>query len=83
MARFEYQITIGGADNGFVVQAGCKSLVFKDKDADIMLEDIKEYITGGNKGRIAMLKKYFPEVLEQTACSIAKGTVAGLGGLLN
>ncbi|CAB4173898.1 hypothetical protein UFOVP1138_14 [uncultured Caudovirales phage] len=83
MARFEYKITIDGADNGFIVQAGCKNLVFADKDVPTMMGDIERYITGGNKGRLEMIKKYFPDMLEEKNeypnMPPTVGTRAGLG----
>lgn len=47
--RIEHEVTIEGADNGLVIQIGCKRLVFTDGNVDEFLRDLKIYLTGGMK----------------------------------
>ena len=65
MSKQQYQLNITSADNGIIVQIGCKTLVFSTPQiADAML-DITGYLTGGQKAYQRLYKKYFPEDLNK------------------
>jgi len=58
--RTDYEVSLSGADNGYIARIGCKTLVFKETELDEMLADLKIYLTGGSSKLYA---KYFPKEL--------------------
>lgn len=61
MARIEYDVHINGADNGIVIQIGCKTLVFKNEEVPAALADLSEYLTDGYDALHTLRAKYFKE----------------------
>jgi hypothetical protein len=72
MARIEYDVHINGADNGVIIQIGCKTLVFKDVEVPGALADLSTYLTGGFDAMCSLRDRYFgdlPKGEAQTACA--------------
>ena len=58
MAKLSYDVRIQGADNGVIVNVGCKTLVFKNTETDDFLADLKALLSGEEN---ALRQKYYPE----------------------
>ena len=58
MAKLNYDVRIQGADNGVIVNVGCKTLVFKNTETDDFLVDLKALLSGEEN---ALRQKYYPE----------------------
>jgi len=59
MAKTNYHVQIQGADNGILVEVGCKRLVFKTDEIDTFLSDLKLFITGGYAAEKTLRQQYF------------------------
>lgn len=60
MIKFSYEVRINRADNGIIVNVGCKTLVFKETEIGEFLADLGTLI---NHGEQELRPKYFPEEL--------------------
>lgn len=58
MAKLSYDVRIQGADNGVIVNVGCKTLVFKNTETDDFLADLKALLAGEET---TLRQKYYPE----------------------
>lgn len=59
-----YEVTIAGADNGYIVRVGCKVLVFKNSEE--LIEEFAAYVRGE---KTALSKELNPEVAEIPTCA--------------
>lgn len=55
MKKTQYQVTIQEVDNGYVVRAGCKLVVFEDKAT--LFAELKAYFGGKETELSEQLKK--------------------------
>lgn len=69
MAKLNYDVRINGADNGIIVNVGCKTLVFKNTETDDFLADLKALLSGEEN---TLRQKYYPE-------DMAPKTLDGIG----
>ena len=58
--RTGHDISIKMADNGIILQIGCKTLVFGENDVPRAMDDLKQYILGDYQVRETLHEKYFP-----------------------
>jgi hypothetical protein len=71
VAKLEYEIVVRGADNGVVVNIGCKTLVFMNGIPLLeFMEDFKEYVTGGRGSFVKLHNKYFGEISKDIGCDV-------------
>lgn len=61
MKKAEYTVQIDSADNGIIVQIGCKRLVFPETSIDEVLKDIRYYLVGGFEASRHLRKKWLNE----------------------
>ena len=76
MAQFPNQICIAGGSRGFIVDIGCKRLIFTDDEINEFLADLKSLMTGGSKKYDELYRAYFPEDFDEKAkkgAMIARG----------
>jgi len=57
----EYHVVIGGVENGWVVEVGCKKFVFADHQLDDFLSDLHKLMEGGYEANRELRKKYLKD----------------------
>jgi hypothetical protein len=73
MASFEWNVEIRPASNGITATFGCRTLVFRDGDADEFMNDLKKYLFGTRENRNNVQKKYFPEMFDHKISQPGEG----------
>ena len=60
MAQFPWNVSIRPANRGIIVEVGCQTMVFVDKEIPEFLQDLNDLITNP-KTHAKLRKKYYPE----------------------
>jgi hypothetical protein len=57
----ENTVEISGAENGWVVQVGCKKFIFADHQLADFLADLRKFMGGGYEASRELRKKYLKD----------------------
>ncbi len=84
MIKLNYPVNINPANNGIIVNVGCKTLVFEESNIDVFLKDLKTLILEGSDvlyekyiGKLPDEAPEFPPTEATTAISRNDTTVQG------